>query len=64
MEKTVEKILDLIEENPRVTQEEISKKIGLTRRGVEWNMNNLKKQGILKRIGGKKGGHWKLKNLK
>jgi len=60
VEKTVEKIIGLIKENPMIIQEEISEKTGLTRRGVEWNLKKLKDKGILKRIGSKKGGYWKV----
>jgi len=58
--KTVEKILTLIEENAGITQEELAQKIGLSRRGVEWNLNNLKKLGIIVRINGRKTGYWEI----
>jgi len=60
VEKTVEKIISLIKENVKITQEELSVKTGLTRRGVEWNLQQLKEKGILKRVGPDKGGHWKI----
>ena len=59
--KTVEKIIALIKENPKITQKELSEKTGLTIRGVEWNLKKLKEEGILKRIGSAKGGHWEIK---
>ena len=58
--KTVGKILTLINENHRITREELSAKTDLTIRGVEWNLNKLKKEGVLKRIGPAKGGYWKV----
>jgi ATP-dependent DNA helicase RecG len=58
--KTREKIIALIRLNPAITRAEIAKRIGLSVRGVEWNVDQLKKQGILKRIGPDKGGHWKV----
>ncbi|MDA2936245.1 winged helix-turn-helix transcriptional regulator [Patescibacteria group bacterium AH-259-L05] len=57
----MEKILTLINENPKITQEELSVKTGLTIRGVEWNLKKLKKKGLLKRIGSARGGYWKVK---
>ena len=60
VEKTVEKILNLIKENPKVTQMELSAKTGLTRRGIEWNLKQLKQVGKLKRIGPDKGGSWEI----
>lgn len=61
VDKTVDKILSLIIENPKITQEELAEKTGLTIRGIEWNISNLKKQKLIARIGGKKGGYWEAK---
>ncbi|MBD3361430.1 winged helix-turn-helix transcriptional regulator [Candidatus Woesearchaeota archaeon] len=58
--KTVGKILDLIRQNPKITREELSEKTGLSVRGIEWNLKNLKKKKIIKRIGPAKGGHWEI----
>ena len=58
--KTVGKILSLINENPKITREELSAKTGLTIRGVEWNLAKLKQKGLLKRIGPAKGGYWEI----
>ncbi len=60
MEKTVEKILTAIKNNPDITQKELIIITGLTRRGVEWNLANLKEKGIIKRIGPARGGHWEV----
>jgi len=61
VEKTVEKILDAIKSNFKITQNELMEVTSLTRRGVEWNLAKLKEKGIIKRIGSAKGGHWKIK---
>ncbi len=61
-EKTVEKIQLLIRQNPRITQQELMKKTGLSRRGIEWNLAKLKAKGLLRRIGPDKGGHWEIRN--
>jgi len=60
VEKTVEKILGLIMTGPKITQRELMDKIGLTRRGIEWNLKKLKTQGRIRRIGPAKGGHWEV----
>ncbi len=60
VEKTREKILVLIKENPEITQRELAIKTGLSRRGVEWNIKELKEEGKLKRVGPDKGGHWEV----
>ncbi|MDR1342691.1 MAG: putative DNA binding domain-containing protein [Prevotellaceae bacterium] len=61
VEKTVEKILALLQNNPYITQEELVKLTGLTRRGVEWNISQLKAKGLTERVGPDKGGYWKVK---
>ena len=59
-EKTVEKILSLVKDNPQITQAELSTLTGLSRRGVEWNIQQLKKNGLLSRVGPDKGGYWQV----
>jgi len=61
VEKTGEKILSLIRLNPHITAKELTIKIGLSRRGIEWQIAKLKKEGKLNRIGSAKGGHWEVK---
>jgi predicted HTH transcriptional regulator len=56
--KTSEKILELIEANSYITIPEIAKKIGITERSVERNIQKLQSEGSLKREGAAKGGHW------
>jgi predicted HTH transcriptional regulator len=60
VEKTVEKTLKLLQNNPRITQAELAELTGLTRRGVEWNISQLKANGLIERIGPDKGGYWKI----
>ena len=58
--RTKTAILAIIKENPHVTRPELSKKTGLTLRGVEWNLKNLKENGHIKRVGPDKGGYWEV----
>ncbi|MCK4357240.1 MAG: putative DNA binding domain-containing protein [Candidatus Cloacimonetes bacterium] len=58
--KTGVNIIALIKENPLITIPELAEKIGLTVKGVEWNIKKLKEKGKLKRIGPAKGGYWKI----
>jgi ATP-dependent DNA helicase RecG len=60
-EKTREKILNLIREKPEITTKELIEATGLTRRGVEWNLDKLKEEGIIERKGSKKSGYWEIK---
>jgi len=59
-EKTREKILRLIRENSAITTSELAEKSGITLKGVEWNIDKMKKEGCIKRIGPDKGGHWEV----
>jgi ATP-dependent DNA helicase RecG len=59
-EKTSEKILRLITENKNITIAELAKTAGVAPRSIERNIQNLQKQGLLRRIGPDKGGHWEV----
>ena len=61
MKITQEKIINLIRENPKITQIEMAQKLNLTRDGVSYNIKNLKENGIIERIGSTKNGEWKIK---
>ena len=64
VEESVEEIINLISENPTITAAELTKRTGLTRRSVEWNIKKLKDKGILKRVGPTKGGRWEVEKKK
>nr|WP_238566076.1 HTH domain-containing protein [Nonlabens ulvanivorans] len=57
----MEEILELIKQDPKTTVKILENKVKLTRRGIEYHIANLKKQGKLKRIGSTKGGYWEVK---
>jgi ATP-dependent DNA helicase RecG len=59
-EKTREKILRLIREEPHVSADDLARRLGITRKGVEWHINRMKKDGLLKRVGADRGGHWEV----
>ncbi len=58
-EKTHDKILTLIKQKPEITGKEIAGTLKISPRTVDKNIAKLKSKGLLKRIGGDKGGHWK-----
>ena len=53
-------ILKLIKENPYISKKELSEAIGISTTAVDKNITRLKKEGLLKRIGPDKGGHWEI----
>ena len=58
--KSVVKILDLIAQYPDITRERLAREVGLSVRGVEKNLAQLKSGGKIVRVGGRKGGHWEV----
>ena len=54
------RILELTKENPYISKNELSKKIGISTTAIDKNITKLKKEGLLKRIGPDKGGHWEI----
>lgn len=60
VEKTVEKILSAMKDNSSITQQQLVETTGLSRRGIEWQLNQLKAKGIIRRIGPDKGGRWEV----
>lgn len=53
-------IYSLIKNNPHISKIEMMSQGSLTKKTVEYNLEKLKKKGILKRIGPDKGGHWEI----
>lgn len=58
--KTTEKIIRLMRENPQITNKELAAACGITEDGVYWNTKKLRKNNIIRRVGGDFGGHWEV----
>jgi ATP-dependent DNA helicase RecG len=58
--KTSGKILDLIRENTSISIPEMASKLERTPRTIEMQINQLKSEGLLRRVGAAKGGHWEV----
>jgi len=58
-EKTSEKILRFVAEDPKVTIADLARLTGLTTRSIERNLKTLQAQGLVHRVGPDKGGYWK-----
>ncbi len=57
-----QKILQELAKNPLITQMELSKKLGVTKRSIVKNMKNLKEKNKIKRVGSDRKGYWKIIN--
>lgn len=61
---TADLVLELIKNNPEITREQISNKIGISDSMVAKYLKKFQESGILKRIGGRFGGYWAVKTTK
>ena len=59
-EKTTEKILGFIRQNPAITMAELAVLCNLTSDGIFFHIKQMRKKGILTREGGRKNGYWKI----
>jgi ATP-dependent DNA helicase RecG len=57
---TKQKIVQELKNNKYLTREELSKKIGVSSNAIKQHLSNLKKDGIIQRIGSTKSGYWKV----
>lgn len=57
-----QKIIDSIKENPFVTQAALAERLNLTRKTIVSNMKKLQTNGLIRRIGADKNGHWEVVN--
>ena len=58
--ETEEKIIEMVRENPHVTQSAISTRIRLTRQYIGRCMDALLAKGMIRRVGPDKGGVWEV----
>ena len=59
-EKSKEKILNLIHQNPSITTKELAEMIGLSIAGIEKNLRQMKENNQIRRVGPDKGGYWEV----
>ena len=54
------KILESIKNEPTISQARLSEKIGVSKRTITNNMNNLQRRQLIKRVGNNKSGYWEI----
>ena len=59
-QKSNQKILEAMRESPEISIRELEEISGLSESGVKKIIRKLREDGIVKRVGGAKGGHWEL----
>ena len=58
--KTRVKIIALLKEDKYITNQELADALGLSIKGIEWQMKKLKESGVIQRVGSAKGGYWEV----
>jgi predicted HTH transcriptional regulator len=58
----IEKVLVLIEENPKIRLDELVAATGISKRSVSREMKKLQEDGVIERIGSPRSGYWKILN--
>lgn len=61
VQTTEQKIMNAIAEKPTITRKELAEKTGLSESGIKWQLDKLKKEQKILRVGGTFGGHWVVK---
>ena len=59
-DKGREKILNILSENAMATMSEIAEQLNLSPKAIEKQISQLKKENKIRRVGGRKEGHWKV----
>ena len=59
-EKSSEKILRYLRAAPTLSAKALAENLGVSSRAVEKQIDLLKKEGSLRRVGPAKGGHWQV----
>ena len=60
--RVITTILELMRKRPEISAKAISEVIGSTTRTVERHISDMKKDGIISRVGQPRGGHWVVKD--
>ena len=59
-QKSVQKIISLMKADPHITTQTIADQLGINRSGVARHIKRLQEQGVIRRVGPDKGGHWEI----
>ena len=59
-QKTSQKIIDLIMEDPYISTAKMADIIGINRRNIARNIKKLQEHGVVRRVGPDKGGFWEI----
>lgn len=55
-------ILNYIQKDPTITREEMTQKMNVSDATIKRALADLQNRGLIVRVGGRKNGHWEIKN--
>lgn len=55
-----QEIINIIRAEPTISYREVAQRMKINDSAAQGHFDNLKKKGVIKRIGPAKGGHWKV----
>jgi len=53
-------ILQIIKESPEMSRKELTKELNINPSAVQKRVEKLKQKGLIKRVGGARGGYWEI----
>lgn len=56
------RIIEILKKEPDISQEDLADRLGTTRRIIQKHINVLKEAGRIERVGGKRYGHWEIRD--
>ena len=57
---TRDRLLPLILAKPDISQQELAVALGLTRDGIKYHLNKMKRDGMIRHVGPSRGGRWEV----
>ena len=57
---TSSRVVWALRKNPNLTREELAALLNISLRGIEWQVAKLQKDKAIRRVGGRKFGHWEV----
>ncbi len=61
-QKTAQKIIAAIINEPKITRKKLSELCGISVDGIKWQLKQLQKENLIRRVGPDNGGHWEIIN--
>ena len=57
---TSSRVIDAMRGDPEITREQLAEQLNVTLKGIEWQVAKLHKDKMIRRVGGRKFGHWEV----